>query len=260
MKRKELYKYIREEIITSLSEDATAMVTSKAGTKSVTYKNPSELDALKKDSNVSSITTTSGQKLKEEELEEMARNAVKITIDNSEKAEIALQIYQNSNVAKLINLIQNSDEGMTQDELKAEIPKYASINYDINALIIAGALKKSSNLTPEMPPEEDENEEEENEEEENEEEENEEEDTQNDEEEEDTKAYANIYKPTPAQSKKDDEKIANQKIVSTILGKMKKMKKDSVEYTAKKTALKSFLNNPKNNFTKTEITNNLKSI
>ena len=90
MKRKELYKYIREEIITSLSEDATAMVTSKAGTKSVTYKNPSELDALKKDSNVSSITTTSGQKLKEEELEEMARNAVKITIDNSEKAEIAL--------------------------------------------------------------------------------------------------------------------------------------------------------------------------
>ena len=107
-----------------------------------------------------------------------------------------------------------------------------------------------------MPPEEDEEEENEEEDTQN----DEEEDTQNDEEEEDTKAYANIYKPTPAQSKKDDEKIANQKIVSTILGKMKKMKKDSVEYTAKKTALKSFLNNPKNNFTKTEITNNLKSI
>ena len=252
MKRKELYEYIREEIINELTLTEVDL-DPKAGAMKIKKGSP-----LDNPANILKYTTKNidVEIIPESELEEMARNAVKITIDNLEKAEIALQIYQNSNVAKLINLIQNSDEGMTQDELKAEIPKYASINYDINALIIAGALKKSSNLTPEMPPEEDEEEENEDEEEENEEEEN----TQNDEEEEDTKAYANIYKPTPAQSKKDDEKIANQKIVSTILGKMKKMKKDSVEYTAKKTALKSFLNNTKNNFTKTEITNNLKSI
>jgi len=253
MKRKELYEYIREEIINELTLTEVDL-DPKAGAMKIKKGSP-----LDNPANILKYTTKNidVEIIPESELEEMARNAVKITIDNLEKAEIALQIYQNSNVAKLINLIQNSDEGMTQDELKAEIPKYASINYDINALIIAGALKKSSNLTPEMPPEEDEEEENEDEEEENEEEEKEPTDSD---EEEDTKAYANIYKPTPAQSKKDDEKIANQKIVSTILGKMKKMKKDSVEYTAKKTALKSFLNNPKNNFTKTEITNNLKSI
>ena len=66
MKRKELYAYIREQIINELSinEDGTALVTSKAGTKSVSFKNPTELNPLKSDSNVTSITTTSGKKLK----------------------------------------------------------------------------------------------------------------------------------------------------------------------------------------------------
>jgi len=49
-------------------EDSSALVTSKSGTKSISYKNPQELDQLKRDPNVSSITSTAGQKIKEEVL------------------------------------------------------------------------------------------------------------------------------------------------------------------------------------------------
>ena len=65
MKRKDLYNQIREDIISTLSED-TALVTSKAGTNSVSYAKSDDLNNLKDDSNVSSITTTSGQKIKED--------------------------------------------------------------------------------------------------------------------------------------------------------------------------------------------------
>lgn len=62
--------------------EANALVTTKSGTKSVEYKNPSELDDLKKDSNVTSVETTSGQKLKE-----MARTPIryKLTTDYVDK-------------------------------------------------------------------------------------------------------------------------------------------------------------------------------
>lgn len=76
MKAKQLRRIIREAIQEVLSEDMNALVTTKTGTKSVSYKNPTELSALKADSNVASITTTSGQKLKEtDEIDEMARLA-----------------------------------------------------------------------------------------------------------------------------------------------------------------------------------------
>ena len=74
MKRSELKKYIKEEIVKELSE-ATAMVDTKGGTKSITFKSPTELDVLKKDPNVTGITTTTGQKIKEDELDEMANIA-----------------------------------------------------------------------------------------------------------------------------------------------------------------------------------------
>ena len=129
MKRKELYNFVREEIVTSLSEDATAMVTSKAGTKSVTYKNPLELDALKKDSNVSSITTTSGQKLKEEELEEMARKANTLKVGSQEKFEAAKDLYEGGWIANLLNFIAEAGEdGISQKDLAEKLGKKDSAN------------------------------------------------------------------------------------------------------------------------------------
>lgn len=64
MKVNELKENIRS-IIRKKIEEANALVTTKTGTKPVDYKNPTELAKLKSDPNVSSIETTSGQKLKE---------------------------------------------------------------------------------------------------------------------------------------------------------------------------------------------------
>jgi len=75
MKKSELKKYIKEEIVATLSEDSNALVTTKGGTKTVPFKSAAELDPLKKDPNVTGITTTAGQKLKEDELDEMANIA-----------------------------------------------------------------------------------------------------------------------------------------------------------------------------------------
>jgi len=52
------------DAIQKMVSEAVAMVTSKGGTAAVDYNNPQELDALRRDSNVSSIKTTTGQKLK----------------------------------------------------------------------------------------------------------------------------------------------------------------------------------------------------
>jgi len=67
MKRSELKKQIEEIITEILSEDINALVATKTGTKVVPVKNPTELNPLKTDPNVTSITTTGGQKLKETE-------------------------------------------------------------------------------------------------------------------------------------------------------------------------------------------------
>jgi hypothetical protein len=58
---KEIRKIIKEVI----SEVNNAVVATKTGTKTISYKNPGELDSLKKDPNVSSIETTGGQRIKE---------------------------------------------------------------------------------------------------------------------------------------------------------------------------------------------------
>jgi hypothetical protein len=157
MKRKELYNFIREEIVNELTEDATAMVTSKAGTKSVTYKNPSELDALKKDSNVSSITTTSGQKLKEEELEEMARKANTLKVGSQEKFEAAKDLYEGSWIANLLNFIAEAgEEGISQKDLAEKLGKKdsANINPAIQELKMVGAIATTRVKGEEAPEEE----------------------------------------------------------------------------------------------------------
>ncbi len=64
MKVNQLKENIRN-IVRKKMEEANALVTTKTGTKPVDYKNPTELAKLKSDPNVSSIETTSGQKLKE---------------------------------------------------------------------------------------------------------------------------------------------------------------------------------------------------
>ena len=120
MKRKDLYNYVRTEIINELTEDATAMVTSKAGTKSVSYKNPIELDALKKDSNVSSITTTAGQKIKEGDIAELARKGS--SIKAGENFAAIKSAYAGSIIERILNKIEEAgDAGVTPKEIMVAV-------------------------------------------------------------------------------------------------------------------------------------------
>lgn len=61
MTPKELRKMVKEII----SETTNAIIATKTGTKTIPYKNSSELSALRSDPNISSIETTSGQRIKE---------------------------------------------------------------------------------------------------------------------------------------------------------------------------------------------------
>jgi hypothetical protein len=69
MKAKQLRRLIREAIEEVLTEN-TAIIATKTGTKSISFEDPKELEPLRKDSNVSSIETTAGQKIKEGDLDE----------------------------------------------------------------------------------------------------------------------------------------------------------------------------------------------
>ena len=69
MKISQLEEVIRAKVrkIKTLKE-MNALVTSKVGTKSVSYKDPAELASLRSDTNVSSIVNTGGMKIKETEV------------------------------------------------------------------------------------------------------------------------------------------------------------------------------------------------
>ena len=93
-------------IVRKKMEEANALVTTKTGTKPVDYKNTTELTKLKSDPNVSSIETTAGQKLKEEDFMDDDDNTIiedVEDVDSSDGGDIAKmydEIYEiNANVA-----------------------------------------------------------------------------------------------------------------------------------------------------------------
>ena len=91
MKHTRLLEIIREEIAGALREETNVTATNAKGETDVfPYNTPAdklEIARLKKDSNIKSIKTTGGQKIKEAQLEEDALNemAYDITIKNPEK-------------------------------------------------------------------------------------------------------------------------------------------------------------------------------
>ena len=52
------------DMIQEMVIEAVAMVKSKSGTDAIDYKNPQELNTLRTDPNITSIKTTTGQKIK----------------------------------------------------------------------------------------------------------------------------------------------------------------------------------------------------
>ena len=145
MKSKQLRRIIREAIEEILAEN-TAMVTTKAGTKNISFKDPKELDALRKDSNVSSIETTGGQKLKEADIEEMARLAkgFRLADPNIDTSQFTKSISGTPLSAVIDYFRENpgADKKSLQTQFNFVRPQIA--NAVVNGLLDAGVLVKLS--------------------------------------------------------------------------------------------------------------------
>jgi hypothetical protein len=160
MKRKDLYNYVREQIINELTEGAaedqaataTALKNQQAQIAAATAASAAA-DAAKKAADTKKAETAADKKpgLTEDELNEMSRIAAKVSINDPERLKIAREVYGGSNVEKIIDLVvEAGEEGTTQEELAAKlnISPPTLLNSDINVLVKAGAFKKPEKKQP----------------------------------------------------------------------------------------------------------------
>ena len=262
MKHKELYEYIREEIINELTptpvtaRNKPEVIKQIAKSQGLTGDQRAEL-------NMKAIPGSTIN-LPESELEE-ARKANNLKVDNQEKFTAAKNLYSNSWIGELLNAVEEAgEEGISIKSLTEKVGKKASANINplIQELKSIGAIastritgepevvepevEEPETTTPEsdffITDTDDEDKEEE-----------EKEPTDSDEDE-DNKAYKGAKKVDDKETKKSDEKIIkknkNKELVDTIIGKIKKLKGD--EKAKKMAALKSFINNKDNGFSTSE--------
>ena len=125
MKRKQLYKYIREEIISELSLAEASPEELKAKTLSIASDSAeiqelnkqiaAERDQKKKAVLQAQLVVVKQdlvkqQNIKESSLEEMARKANNLKVDNQEKFTAAKNLYSNSWIGELLNAVEEAGE------------------------------------------------------------------------------------------------------------------------------------------------------
>jgi len=141
MQSKHLRSLIREAITEVLGENINALVTTKKGvTKNVTVKNASELEPLKRDSNVVDIDTTTGTNIKE-----MARPAKGyILVDPEFDTTEYVKRISGVSLADIINFFKENP-GAEKTEVQAQFgfvrPQIA--NAIVNSLVDTGILAKN---------------------------------------------------------------------------------------------------------------------
>ena len=132
MKRKELYEFIREEIINELTETTYA---GKGAVEKIT-KDP-KFNTLKADAKTNAIKDLNAGgdvELEESELEEMARIPNKIRLGDAAKIALAKELYGPETIeGRLIAAIEGSEGGLTQKELGAALG--ITIDSKLNPLI-----------------------------------------------------------------------------------------------------------------------------
>jgi hypothetical protein len=126
MKKSDLKKHIKEEIFSILKEASTALVTSKGGTKPVSFSSPAELNALKTDANVSSITTTAGQKIKETESTET------YMISKAGSKGIPYYVLEKPDGSKQIDMMFSSPEEAKKYATKKNLKLSSKKGYNMN--------------------------------------------------------------------------------------------------------------------------------
>lgn len=119
MKRKELYEFVREEIINELNEVDLDKTTGAV--------------VMKKNSNPSDIKKLTSQGI-DVELKEMARIPNKIRVGDAAKVALAKELYGPETMeGRLIAAIEGSEDGLTQKELGAALG--VTIDSKLNPLI-----------------------------------------------------------------------------------------------------------------------------
>jgi len=157
MKRKDLYNYIREEIVETLSEidvdKAAGAVVVKKGTPASAPPEIKKYTTQGIDVNV----------VTEEDLEEMARKAGGYKVGDASKFAEAKDLYSTGLYADILKAIEEAGEdGLTQNDLSQKLGKQGSIlNSILNDFKAVGVLgggrlaaaEKPSKAAPEEEPE-----------------------------------------------------------------------------------------------------------
>jgi len=124
MKRKELYNFVREEIVNEL--------TLSEGTAEENAAKAAELKSI--EAQMKALTTKKLEVAKsgavaEAELEEMARKANNLKVGSQEKFEAAKDLYEGGWIANLLNFISEAgEEGISQKDLAEKLGKKDSAN------------------------------------------------------------------------------------------------------------------------------------
>jgi hypothetical protein len=160
MKRKDLIKYIKEEIVGALSEESVAWSSStKSQAKTHIDKSKLSSDAKKQakdeiDQNASGLISN---------VAEMANIVSKIKVQDAAKFALAKEVYSSGRTGALLDALSTAgEEGMTQKELGAALglKNDSELNAIITNLRMAGVLTpkrekavKPEKVTPEVEPE-----------------------------------------------------------------------------------------------------------
>lgn len=159
MKRKELYNYIREEIINELSEGAATDAAKDAGVSNPAAAAKAAVDAAKKSpTGTSSIVGSKGTKiidkstpLEEDSLEEMARTPNNVKIGDPAKLAIAKKLYAGTWKGDMLDVVEKAGEaGISQMELAKAVGKTSqpAINPSVNEFLKIGAFALTKVAAP----------------------------------------------------------------------------------------------------------------
>ena len=149
MKKLDLLKIIKEEIDIALSETTNVLVTNRLGkTTPMPFNTPADkktVDTLKTDSGITHIETTSGQKIKEAELEEEQLDEMAKSLEMGEKAttDIEPRLAKANFKAVVDKILANVDGKKTMAQIAKDLGVIQQkIQPIVKSLVDVGILKE----------------------------------------------------------------------------------------------------------------------
>jgi hypothetical protein len=144
MKRKELYNYIREEIVNELStnEGVAVKLTGTTGETVQSFKDMSAANRFKSENpNIKTV-----KQLEEDNLDEMARTANNVKLGDPAKVALIRKLYSGTWKGNMLDVVEKAGEdGISQLELALAVGKKSQpeINPAVNEFLKVGAFALS---------------------------------------------------------------------------------------------------------------------